>query len=105
MVSPRLSEALPNGARITPFASVSPLLIGPRNCEQLTGLSWRYLRDHARELGIEPVHIGRKLVVPAAAFLKALERQEAGHSQEDATNDPAASLRERLGLRLIGGKR
>jgi hypothetical protein len=87
---------------------VAPLLLGPRNAEQATGLPWRFVRDHARALGVEPVRIGRKLAIPASAFLEALQRQQATKAERDPSNDSdtcgdAASLRRRLGLRLAGG--
>jgi hypothetical protein len=67
-------------------ATVSPLLIGPANCEAACGMPWRHVRDHARALGIEPVRLGRKLAVPAEAFLLALAT---GRPREHAPSDPA----------------
>lgn len=81
-------------------AEVVPLLLGPRNTEQATGLPWRFVRDHARALGVEPVHVGRKLAVPAAAFLEALSAQPAPAAEP--ANDPvdaAAAVRRLLGKR------
>jgi hypothetical protein len=89
---------------MTQSFTVAPLLLGPKNCEQMTGLPWRHVRDHARELGVEPVRVGRKLVVPAARFLEALESSNATSTlhSDDAPTDPAEALRARLGLRLAG---
>lgn len=78
-----------------------PLLLGPKNCEAATGLPWRFVRDHARQLGIEPIRVGKKLCVPVAAFLGALRPANGDYADEQVPADAAAQLRERLGLRLV----
>lgn len=82
-------------------ATVAPVLLGPRNCEAATGLPWRHVRDHARELGIDLVRVGRKLAVPASAFLRALQVANDSVAEQQTPTDPAAALRERLGLHLV----
>ncbi|HET9933762.1 MAG TPA: hypothetical protein VFQ35_23825 [Polyangiaceae bacterium] len=81
-------------------AEVAPVLLGPRNCEAACGMPWRHVRDTARALGVELVHVGRKLAVPAAAFLEALAKKPAALAEP--ANDPvdgAAAVRALLGKR------
>lgn len=57
-----------------PRAAVIPLLLGPANCEAAVGLPWRFVRDHAPELGVPIIGTGRKRCVRADLFIEALER-------------------------------
>lgn len=72
------------------------LLIGPRNCEEQTGLPWRHVRDHYRHLA-RPV--GRKLVIPADALAEALRRGTPEPEAITSPTDPAEALRAMLGWR------
>lgn len=51
------------------------LTVGPANCEAVTGLPWRHVRDHAEELGLEFVSVGAKRVLLADRLLAALEKR------------------------------
>lgn len=95
MTPPVLDRASPERA------GVVPLLLGPKNCELMTGLPWRFVRDHARELGIAPLKVGKKLCVPADAFMRALQGVTVVESDAVELADPAAALRARLGLHLV----
>ena len=82
-----------NEQKIKPAA----LLLGPRNCEAVCGLPWRHVRDNARLMGVPVLLIGRKAVVPAAAFLAAIERhQHVEPANTVAAVDPAEHVRELL---------
>jgi hypothetical protein len=80
--------------------SIQPILISTGNSLAATGLPWRHLREHAAELGIEILKIGRKGAVRSADLLAALARLE---SNADGAGEPpidsAEALRARLGLR------
>lgn len=84
------------------------LYVGPMNCEAVVGLPWRRVRDHARELGVPVVHFGKALLVPVDLLVEALRSLSASPTssteQQPAANatDPAASIRERLGVRRVG---
>lgn len=85
------------------IASVTPLAIGPANCEAMLGVSWRWLRDHAAELELTIMRVDGKSFVDAAAALDAIRR----HGQIQLTEEPLdaapgdelAALRARLGKR------
>lgn len=92
---------------------VVPLYIGPANCEQVVGHKPRWVRETAEKLGV-PIHRppgSRKWLIPAAAFMSALEK--AGLLQEPqqptvpepGSAEELAAMRAHLGLRLIGGDR
>lgn len=81
-----------------------PLFIGPANAVAVTGAPWRWCRDAARALGVALVGHGRKQLIPAVEFMSALRRDERAPESE-APTDAAAALRERLGLRVVGGAR
>lgn len=76
---------------------MSPLLIGPGNALAVTGIPWRRLRDNAASLGVATVRVGKATLVPAAAFMAALEAQCAKPA-DPSLADPTAELRRRLGL-------
>jgi hypothetical protein len=76
-----------------------PLLIGPRNAEAVTGFTYRWVRDTAAALGVPFVAFGRKRAVRADLFLAALERSPSRTGLP--LEDPAATVRANLGLRLI----
>lgn len=78
-----------------------PLTVGPRNCEAATGVPWRWLRDHAAELGVQIVRIDGKSVIVATELLAALERYAgrigtAFDDQPEATRDELAAMRTRI---------
>ena len=88
-----------------------PLFLGPRNAESQTGLTWRYLRKVAEDLGVETIAMGAsKVVLPAAPLLAALQRKaeaEAGPSLAsiraemtkplEGSVDEMAAMRARVG--------
>ena len=57
--------------------AVIPITIGPRNAVVMTGVSWRWLRDNARRLGVPIWRVGGKSVIPAGPLLQALKREAA----------------------------
>ncbi len=57
--------------------AIIPITIGPRNAVEMTGVSWRWLRDSARRLGVPIWRVGGKSVIPAAPLLQALKREAA----------------------------
>jgi hypothetical protein len=80
--------------------------LGPRNSEAVMGLPWRRVRDHARELGVPVVRVGKALLVPLDALVDALRgRTQASPSAPDAAEalplDPAEIIRQRLGVRRV----
>jgi len=89
-------------------ARAAAIYLGPLNAEAVTGLPWRRVRDHARELGVPMVRLGKALLVPADALVAALgERMAHADSPTVAASeapplDPAAAVRERLGVRRVG---
>lgn len=91
------------------LAVVAPLAIGPANCEPMLGVSWRWLRDHAAELGLEVVRVGSKSFVEAAPALAAIRRHgvpcppSEGRSEDPTPSpepvDELEAMRRRLGKR------
>lgn len=73
---------------------VRPLLVSSRTSMAVLGLPWPHALRHARELGIDPFRLGKKLVLDAERLLEALRRQETA----EAPVDPAEAVR-----RLIDG--
>jgi hypothetical protein len=53
-------------------AATRPVCIGPANCEAVTGMPWRHVRDHAAGLGLRLVEVGSKRVILAEELLAAL---------------------------------
>jgi hypothetical protein len=74
-----------------------PLLVSSRTSMAVLGLPWPHALRHARELGIEPFRVGRKLVLDAERLLEALR------SAQSETEDPAERVRRLIGI--DGGKR
>ena len=74
------------------------LLIGPRNCEPMTGLTWRYVVDHAEKWGVRPISVGGKRVIVAERLLAALEAKDLSTSSPSGTGDvdELDGMRERL---------
>ena len=83
---------------------MQPLTIGPRNAEAATGVTWRWIRDHAPELGVQVVRVDGKAFVLAAELLAALERYAGvnhglptdDHDAGDESADELASMRRRI---------
>jgi hypothetical protein len=74
-----------------------PITIGPRNAEAATGVSWRWIRDHAPELGITIIQVDGKRVVLASELLAALERRARPETDEpQVDNDELAEMRRRI---------
>jgi hypothetical protein len=74
--------------------AASAICIGPANCEATTGMPWRFVRDHAPELGVEFIAIGGKRVILASALLAALERRGNAAPADDV--DELAEMRARI---------
>jgi hypothetical protein len=81
---------LEKGAKMT--VDVRPITIGPRNAEQMTGHTWRWLRDHAAELGVEIISINRKRVILGDALLAAL----AARSTRTVKPEPEVDVRDEI---------
>lgn len=87
------------------IASVAPLTIGPANCEAVLGVSWRWLRDHAKGLELTILRVNGKPFVEAAAALEAIRRHGVKPQSEEPPQDTApeadelSGLCKRLGLR------
>lgn len=71
---------------------LKPVLIGPKNAEQATGLPWRWLRDHFTELVIR---VEGKGFIPADRLLAALEAR-AAVSAPEVEVDEVAEMRARI---------
>jgi hypothetical protein len=86
-------------------ARVAAIYLGPHNAEAVIGLPWRRVRDHARELGVPMVRVGKALLVPADLFAAAAQaRGTTAPAPADAAQtelDPATAIRERLGVRRL----
>ena len=78
---------------------IAPLAIGPRNCEQMVGHPWRWLRDHADELGVEVIKIDGKSCILAAPLLAALEMRATAAPDAQPTDErhELAAMRARFG--------
>lgn len=83
------------GARGGDPSALRPVTIGPANCEAVTGMSWRHVRDHADELGLEFIEVGAKRVILADRFLAALQRR-AAMEELPPERDELAEMRERI---------
>lgn len=49
------------------------LLITAANCEAVTGLRWRVVRNHAKQLGVPVYSVGKKLAIPVEKLMAALD--------------------------------
>jgi hypothetical protein len=80
---------------------VAPVAIGSNNAELVTGYSWRWLRDHADELGVEVIKVDGKSFILASDLAAALERRKtpapATDSVELSQESELVQLRARLG--------
>lgn len=67
----------------------------------MLGVSWRWLRDHAKALGIELIQVDGKRFVDARAARDAIlaRREQVVPAQPQTPNDELATLRARLGYR------
>src|SRR5688572_22108338 len=92
--------------------SPAPLLIGPKNAEAVVGVPWRWCRDWARKLGIAFVGTGKKQLIPAGAFIAAIERDGFPTVANDATvsraepiplREPERSILLAIGMRKRDG--
>lgn len=84
------------------FSSVAPITIGPSNAVEMTGVSWRWLRDNAGRLGVPIWRVGGKSVIPAAPLLQALEREAAQQEPRELTDEEERQkLRSQLGMERI----
>jgi hypothetical protein len=71
-----------------------PLCIGSGNAVAMTGHSWRWLRDHAEELGVAIVKVDGKAVIIADELLAALEKRRPAPVEEPI--DELEMMRERV---------
>jgi hypothetical protein len=71
-------------------SDIRPVLIGPKNAEAMAGVSWRWIRDHAADLGVEVIHVGGKSFVGADALLDAVARRVTTKAVETEVDDLAA---------------
>lgn len=81
---------------------IGPITIGPRNAVEMTGVSWRWLRDNAARLGVPIWRVGGKSVIPAAPLLQALEREAAQQAPRVLTDEEERQrLRSQLGMERV----
>jgi hypothetical protein len=82
--------------------AVAPLTIGPRNAVDLTGVSWRWLRDNAPRLGVPVWRVRGKSVIPAAPLFQALEREAVQQESRALTDEEERErLRRELGMERL----
>jgi hypothetical protein len=82
--------------------SIAPLTIGPRNAAEMTGVSWRWLRDNADRLGVPIWHVGGKSMIPAAPLLEALQREAAAREPRELSDEEEReNLRHQLGMQRV----
>jgi hypothetical protein len=62
------------------------LIIGPKNCEAITGWPWRHVRDYARKLGLPVLTLGRKHGVEARVFMSAIAGDQRAAPQDTDEN-------------------
>jgi hypothetical protein len=67
---------------------VWPRTIGVENAEALTGASYRWCRDFARQHGVPIFRHGRKLLIDATKFFEALERDSEQDQAPAAAAEP-----------------
>lgn len=81
---------------------IAPITIGPGNAAQMTGVPWRWLRDHAGRLGVPIWRVGGKSMIPATPLLQALERLAAAQEPRELTEEEERQrLRRQLGMERI----
>ena len=81
---------------------VAPITIGPGNALGMTGVSWRWLRDNAKRLGVPIWRFGGKSLIPAAPLLQALEREAGRQEPRELTDEEERQkLRRELGMERI----
>lgn len=86
----------------TAEVAISPITIGPRNAVDMTGVSWRWLRDNAQRLGVPIWRVAGKSMIPAAPLLRALEREAAQQEPRALTDEEERErLRRQLGMERI----
>ena len=82
--------------------AVIPITIGPRNAVEMTGVSWRWLRDSAQRLGVPIWRVGGKSVIPAGPLLQALKREAAMQEPRVLSDEEEREqLRRLLGMERI----
>ncbi len=64
------------------------------------GQGYRWCRDTAHALGVPVINIGRKRLIPAAAFFAALEKASETAAPGVVSADPTASVLAALGLEV-----
>lgn len=89
--------------RQTPELPAVPLLISSRNAEAVIGQTWRWLRDHAADLGLEILTVDGKRFIDAAAALDAIKRRAAVQAPPAPPPAELEKMRARIGKRLRAG--
>ena len=77
---------------------VAPLLIGPANAIQACGVGWEWVADQCVRLRVPFLGTSKKRVVNAAAFLAALESEQATPQAETPAPTTPDEIRRRLGI-------
>ena len=80
--------------------AVTPIYIGPQNCEHVLGQNWRWTRDTAKRLGVPVLRVGGKPLISVAELVPALER-DAGATQATALTDDEELEQMRASLGLV----
>ncbi len=73
----------------------APVLIGPGNAVEATGVPWHWWRRHAAELGVRVIAIGSKRVIIASELVEAISKR-ATPTEELPLVDELAAMRERI---------
>lgn len=82
--------------------TIAPITIGPGNAVDMTGVSWRWLRDNAERLGVPIWRVGGKSVIPAVPLLQALAREAARQEPRELSDEEEReTLRRQLGMERI----
>ena len=82
--------------------SIAPLTIGPGNAVEMTGVSWRWLRDNAERLGVPIWRVGGKSMIPAGPLFEALQREAAPKEPRELSDaEERENLRHQLGMQRV----
>lgn len=91
-------------SKLTENTTVRAKYYGTQNCEQATGLTYRFVRDQARALGVKVYRLsaGRRLVVDADDFDQKLQALAEARDASADSAGTAAELAAQLGLVVRG---
>lgn len=86
--------------------AVTPLYVGPRNAEAMTGQKWRWVRDFARANDVPIISVSTrgdpkrgKSMIPVTPLVEAIERHREHVAPAESHEDELEKLRRALGKR------